>query len=250
MHATSIASSSSGNSTLISNDTVSVIVDSGVAVKQILEKTGRAKFDAIFLSHEHGDHIKTAGALARKTNSPIYVSALAADKWSAKHIGDFDGCTMVDITDTSVITLGNMTIRTFSTKHDAAHSLGFIFEEPGTKFCYLTDTGRVSKTMLAAMQGCDSYFIECDYDENIMQGYEEYSQDLKDRITSDYGHLSTGQVLDLVQLLDLDRTRKFILGHLSPRTNNPERVLERIKERYPNYVNKFIIAPFDGAVQL
>ena len=196
------------------------------------------------------DHVKCAGALARKTKTPLYISKLAASRWEDKHVGDFDKCTLIDITDTSVLTIGNMTVKAFSTKHDAAHALGFLFEEPGTRFCYITDTGSISRTMMEAMKDCDAYFIETDYDEQLIKEYEGYDQELKDRITSNFGHLSTGQVLELIQVLDVTHVKKFILGHLSPRTNSPEKVLERVKEKFPDYFDKFIIAPFDGVLEI
>ena len=246
----SIGSSSAGNSTLIFNDTAAILLDSGVPVKQVIEKTGRKKFTALLISHEHSDHIKTAGALARKTKTPLYVSKLAVQKWSIKHPKDFDDCTLHDITDTSVLQFGNITVKGFSTKHDAAHALGFVFQEPGTKFCYLTDTGSISKTMYGNIKDCDSYFIECDYDDDMIKEYEGYGQDLKDRITSNFGHLSTQQALDLVQSLDVARPRKFIIGHLSQRTNSVEKIREHIKTRFPAHTDKFIVAPFDGVVDL
>lgn len=250
MRLISIGSSSSGNSTLIFNDTAAIILDSGVPVKQILEKTGRQTFDAVLISHEHSDHVKTAGALGRKTKAPLYISKHAVAKLNAKGNDEFKGCTVHDITDTSVIQIGNMTIKGFSTKHDAAHALGFVFEDPTTKFCYLTDTGSISKAMFEAIKDCDSYFIECDYDEDLMRAYPDYSQDLKDRITSNFGHLSTQQALELVAELGVDQKRKFVIGHLSPRTNNPDKVRERIAAAFPNYVDKFTIAPFDGELEL
>ncbi len=250
MNIISIGSSSGGNSTLVYNDTTAILIDSGVPVKQVLEKSGRKTFDALLVSHEHGDHIKTAGALARKTKTPIYISDRTAERWKVKHPDDFNSCTLHDFTDTTVLTLGNMTIRGFSTKHDAAHSLGFVLEEPGTKFCYLTDTGSVSKSMFETIKDCDAYFIECDYDEELMKTYEEYGQDLKDRITSNFGHLSTQQMLELVEDLGVTRARRFIVGHLSSRTNNPEKVKERIAAKFPANLDKFTIAPFDGVVTL
>jgi len=143
-----------------------------------------------------------------------------------------------------------MTVSCFSTKHDAAHSLGFIVEEPGTKFCYLTDTGSISKVMFEKIKDCDSYFIECDYDEEMMKSYPDYSQDLKDRITSNYGHLSTQQALELIDKLGIDSKRLFIIGHLSVRTNSPDMVKKRIQAKFPNHVTKFKIAPFQEDLTL
>jgi phosphoribosyl 1,2-cyclic phosphodiesterase len=241
----SIASASSGNATLISNNTTSILLDCGVPVKKILEKTGSKKVDALLISHEHGDHIKSAGAYGRKTKVPIYVNDLIVQDMPI-----FKNCNTINITDTSVLTIGSMQIKTFSTKHDARHALGFVFTDNDTKFCYLTDTGSISKTMREAIKDCNSYFIECDYDEELIQDFPEYSQELKDRITSNFGHLSTQQALDLVESLDIVRVKVILMGHLSSRTNSPEKVKERITAKFPSYVDKFIIAPFDGEIEV
>lgn len=246
MQLVSIGSSSSGNSTLIYNDDTSIIIDCGIPVKHVFEKTGRKNFDALMITHDHSDHTKSAGALARKTKAPVYVSPLITT-----HDPDlFKNCTLNDIDEISSFKIGSMEIQPFSTKHDAVHSLGFVFKDAKTKFCYLTDTGSVSKVMKEAIKDCNSYFIESDYDEELIDAYEGYDQLLKDRIKSNFGHLSTQQALNLVNDLDINRIKVVILGHLSPRTNSPEKVMERIKERFPNHVEKFVIAPFEGIIEL
>lgn len=241
-----VGSSSSGNSTLIFNETAAILIDCGIAVKTVLAKTQRKTFDAVLITHEHGDHIKSAGAFGRKTGAPLYISKYAVEKMGEK----LKKCTLFDITDTSELQFGNMKISCFSTKHDAAHSLGFVIEEPGTKFCYLTDTGSISKAMFEKIKGCDSFFIECDYDEELIKAYPDYSQELKDRITSNYGHLSNQQGLELVDKLGIDTKRKVIFGHLSQNTNTPETLKKHIKDKFPTYVDKFIIAPFENELSL
>ncbi len=246
MHLISIGSSSSGNSTLVYDDTTSILIDCGVSMKEILKKTQKTSFDAVLISHEHSDHIKSAGAVGRKTKSPLYVNDLIVQAKPDL----FTKCTTHDINDTSVLNIGSFTITAFSTKHDAKHALGFVVTDGKTKFCYLTDSGSISKTMFQAIKDCNSYFIECDYDEDMMAAYPDYSQELKDRITSNFGHLSTQQALQLVEALGIDRIKVVMIGHLSANTNSPDKVRERIQAKFPNHVDKFIIAPFDQQVEL
>lgn len=246
MHVVTIGSSSAGNATLIYNDDTSILLDCGISVKTILEKIGNRIPNAVLISHEHGDHIKTAGAFGRKTKVPIYVNDVIVQD----EVELFKNCTTLDITETTTVQIGSMSIKPFSTKHDARHSLGFVFTDKDTKFCYLTDTGSISKTIREAIKDCNSYFIECDYDEEIMSTFEDYSQELKDRITSNFGHLSTQQALELVKELDIDRIKVVIIGHLSQRTNSPEKVKQRIQEQFPQQIAKFHIAPFSGSLEV
>lgn len=241
----SIASASSGNATLIFNDDTAILLDCGIPVKRIVEKTGSRKIDALLISHEHSDHIKSAGAYGRKTKVPIYVNDMIVQDMPI-----FQKCTTVNITDTSSLTIGSIAVKPFSTKHDARHALGFVFTDASTSFCYLTDTGSVSKTMREAIKDCNSYFIECDYDDDMIKEYPEYSEELKNRITSNFGHLSTQQTMELVESLGIDRIKVVVIGHLSPRTNSPDKVKERIAEKFPTHKDKFIVAPFDGEIDV
>lgn len=241
MKVLTIGSSSSGNATLVFNATARILIDAGVAVKTVIEKTGMDKFDACFVSHEHGDHIKSAGALGRKTKVPIYINNLVyEDKQDL-----FKNCTIVNVDGITPITIGDMTVQPFSTKHDAKFSLGFTISDSTGKLCYLTDTGSISKVITNATKDCTTLFIECDYDEESMKEFTGYDDMLKARITSDYGHLSTQQTLEFIGTFDLDKIRNVIIGHLSSNTNSPELVRQRIQARFPKYVAKFHVAPLD-----
>jgi phosphoribosyl 1,2-cyclic phosphodiesterase len=249
MHLVSIGSSSSGNSTLVYNDDTHVLIDSGVPVKTILERTGRKSFDALFLTHEHSDHVKSAGALHRKTKTPIYVNPLVKEK---KPTVFGNVAPTIDIFDSKEFVVGSMKVRPFSTKHDAVQSLGFVFEDATTRFGYVTDTGSISKTMRVALEGCKSIMIECDYDEELLAEYEGYTIELKDRIASNFGHLSNQQGLEFIQSLGIDDYKVIVIGHLSERTNSPAKLRERIVAMFPNpeHQKKFHIAPFDGSLEL
>jgi phosphoribosyl 1,2-cyclic phosphodiesterase len=243
-----VGSSSAGNCTLIYNNDTHILIDCGLSAKKVFEKTGLKKFDALFISHEHGDHIAGAGPLGRKTKLPIYIhESIFKSKEE-----EFYDCTIKSMDETSEIKIGSFIVKPFSTKHDAKHALGFIIEEPSTNtcLCYLTDTGGVSKTMKERSKHCNAFFIECDYDEDLLEQYEGYDQILKDRISSPFGHLSTTQALDFLNEHGMAGIKVVIIGHISPRTNSPEKVKERIQEKLAAYTEKFRLAPFDKPLEI
>jgi phosphoribosyl 1,2-cyclic phosphodiesterase len=243
-----VGSSSSGNCTFIYNADTYILIDCGISAKRVFEGTGRKDFNALFISHEHGDHITGAGPLGRKTKTPLYVHESV---FKSKE-EDLKKCEIKFIDETSVISIGSFIIKPFSTKHDANHALGFIIEEPASNIslCYLTDTGSISKTMRERTKDCNAFFIECDYDDELMEQYQEYDDLLKARIRSNFGHLSNTQALDFLSELDLTKIKKVVIGHISPRTNSPEKIKERIQEKLASYADKFLIAPFLTPLEL
>jgi phosphoribosyl 1,2-cyclic phosphodiesterase len=242
-----IASSSNGNSTYIYNKDTHIIVDCGVAAREILAKTQRTTFDAIFITHGHSDHIKSAGALGRKTKSPVYSLPSYLKLKAAK----FKNCSTIPIDVTKVYQIGSIEVKPFSTLHDSMHgSVGFTFKDASTKFCFITDTGSISRLMRVTIADCNSYFMESDYDEYLMEAYKGYDRMLKDRITSDVGHLSNQQALEYIQTIELEKVKTIILGHLSKNTNSPECLKELIAKTFPENTNKFYIAPLAYDVEV
>lgn len=243
-----IASSSSGNCTYISTEDAHILIDAGVPVKKIIHNTGRDKFDAIIISHEHSDHIKSAGPAGRKFKCPVYMH-----EWSynaKKHL--FQDVTMVDLKPSDVLKFGDLEIKTFSTKHDAKYTFGFLITDTthNKTLCYVTDTGIITPLMRQYMANADAYLIETDYDVQMLKDYEDYSDYLKERIASAYGHLSTDDALDGLEKIGIDKTSFVIFAHLSDRTNRPDKVLKAAKDKFPKYPGTFHIAPTLDPIEL
>lgn len=247
MFVRTIASSSNGNSTLVYNDDTHIIIDCGVATKEIIKIAGRNSFDAILITHNHSDHIKCAGPLGRKTKSPVHILSACYEAKKEK----FKGCNIVEISPVETYKIGSMTVKPFSTVHDAKYgSVGFTFQDATTRFCFITDTGRITPVMQKELDHADSYFLETDYDEELMKAYTGYDDYLKERIQSDSGHLSNQQAIEFFKTLDMERVKTIIVGHLSKNTNSPEVVKDLFTKNFPNYINKFHIAPTDYDIEV
>jgi phosphoribosyl 1,2-cyclic phosphodiesterase len=97
--------------------------------------------------------------------------------------------------------------------------------------------------MQVCVAGCDAYFIEADYSEELLWKHEDYTVLLKERIASPFGHLSNTQTMEFLNSLNLDELKWVTVGHLSENTNSPELVNSLFREYFPSYLDKLHIAP-------
>lgn len=243
-------SSSAGNATLIYNKESQILIDVGVSYTQLLSKINiKFKPDAIFITHEHIDHVKGAGIVGRKTLAPVYI----AEQSYNKKPDDFNGCDINFIAGGDVIETAGFKVEPFSTRHDSKASLGYIITDKinNKKFGYVTDTGSFSKLMSVTLVGCDGYLVEADYDKDLLLNYDEYDQYLKERIMGPWGHLSNEQTINFIkEVIDLDKVAWVLIGHISTKTNSPEKILSLIKENFPKHFKKFECVPLENYKEL
>lgn len=243
MYVHSMYSSSSGNACRVFNKNTTILIDAGVSFKK-LQKAAGADFkpDALFITHEHSDHTSGAGIVHRKTKCSIYIPKPSYMEKRAL----FNDYKPNFLAGGHEVAIGDFKIKAFSTRHDSTACVGYTVTEiaTGKKFGYLTDSGSYSRLMEATLKGCDAYLLETDYDDRLLEEYEEYPDVHKERIRSPWGHLSNTQTLEFIEnSIDLAKTQWVLLGHLSPRTNTPETLLMQVKNKFPKYLNKFKIAP-------
>jgi len=241
-----IASSSDGNITLIESPQTCILIDCGIGIRALTKILGTRINDitAMFITHEHSDHIEGAGPVGRKLGIPIYIHEHSYEVKKAY----FEKCNIVNLKPGIEVTIKDLTIDPFSTKHDCRYSFGFVIKETdGPKLCYLTDTGMVTKLMLDKIKECNTFFIEADYDVDGLKKYAEYDDFLKERISGNFGHLSNDQAIEVVKQLDLNTIKKIIFGHLSKRTNSPECLNALLIKNFPNNLDKFLLAPLSEA---
>lgn len=220
-----LASGSSGNATYIETPKQKLLVDCGLTGKAIsaqMEKINRSisDIDAILVTHEHSDHIKGIGVLARKYGIPIYANEKTWAAMSGK-IGKV-ALEQQEIFNTGdTLTFGDIDVMSFAVSHDAAAPQFYSFQKDQRQFVMLTDTGYVSEKLRALLKNANAYLIESNHDlEMLIMG--PYAWHLKQRILSDKGHLSNDDgALAMCEMLG-DQTKRIYLGHLSQDNNMKE----------------------------
>lgn len=228
----SLFSSSSGNCTFIGSGTGGILVDVGVSGKQTLAAldcigVDIADIGAIFVTHEHSDHISGLRALASKYNINVYTSQGTMQK--LEEMGKLCSKYTCSVIPNEGVECRGMFVRPFRTSHDCAESLGFTIETPDDrKISILTDTGYVSDEMYNAVSGSDLILAESNHDVGMLRN-GPYTYALKRRILSDVGHLSNIACSELVTRLVNEGTTRIVLGHLSKENNMPALAFETSK---------------------
>jgi len=246
----SLFSGSSGNAFRVFSDTSDILIDAGVSYKRLCEANGGDLLpQALFITHDHGDHVGGAGVLGRKAKCPVYIPEAS---YSAKE-KIFKDCDVRFIAGGDSVTVGDFIVTAFSTRHDSQASVGYVVTEKSTgiKCGYVTDTGSFNKVMREALKNCDVYLLEANYDEKSMDDFEDYDPIHKERVKGPFGHLSNEQIMDFVDdTLELEKVSHIMFGHLSRNTNTPELVMGEAETRFPKHLNLFSTAPHTEPLEI
>ena len=217
-------SSSSGNCTYIGTQNGGVLVDAGASFKGMCEAllTAGGSIDeiaAVFITHEHDDHIKGLKTLLNKTNAKLFASTKTLEKLA--ELDKIPAKVSTVAIDDNLIEINGIIARRFATSHDCVGSSGYSFILPDRKkVAVCTDSGIVTDEMRSAVLGNDLVLLESNHDiQMLKQG--PYPPYLKVRILSDCGHLSNNACAGELQGLLNSGTTRFILGHLSQHNNTP-----------------------------
>jgi phosphoribosyl 1,2-cyclic phosphodiesterase len=222
----SIASGSNGNCYYVGNENEAVLVDAGVSCKEIelrMKRSGLSlqKVKAVFVSHEHTDHISGLPILAKKYNLPVFISeqTLRGSRlwFEKKMINHF--------TANEDVVIGNLTIHPFSKLHDAADPYSFTISSHGITIGVITDIGAACENVVRHFSQCHTVFLESNYDEKMLEN-GRYPFFLKNRIRSGNGHISNREALDLFLQHRSPFLSHLFLSHLSHNNNCPKLVEE------------------------
>jgi phosphoribosyl 1,2-cyclic phosphodiesterase len=175
--------------------------------------------EAIFVTHEHSDHVKGLEQIFRHTGIPVFATAgtIAALKASEKLP---ETAKLYDIFADKYVS-ASFKVSAFHTSHDAAESAGYVVEYCGRRFAVCTDTGVVTEEAEKALMGCEAVLLESNYDTDTLRKNPKYPLDVKKRILSDKGHLSNSACAEFAEKLVKSGTTRLILGHLSRENNTP-----------------------------
>ncbi len=227
-----LKSSSKGNATLITNENTKILVDCGISGKTLCESLEKidiraAELDAILITHEHTDHTKGVGIASRKYNLPIYLNALTWN-FAKSQIGRIEEENLNIFETGDEFYINDIKVKSFHTPHDAAESVGFVFEDSSGRAAVATDMGFVTDEVLSVICGCDTVLIEANYDLNMLE-IGSYPYELKQRIKGNRGHLCNDDSGALAKILAESGVKEIILGHLSEENNFPLLALKTVE---------------------
>ena len=236
MKLSSLASSSEGNCIYVGTKKTNVLVDCGVSAKRIENSLSELdltvpEFDGILITHEHTDHIKGLGVIARRYGLPIFATGKTIDAiFDYKNLGKVDKSLFHSIEADKPFEIGDMKVNASHIWHDAADPVCYSFySEEGAK---------------ASIYDSDILFVEANHDVNMLQ-VGRYPYYLKRRILGKQGHLSNERCAELIEEVATPKTKKVYLGHLSKENNYEKLAYETVKISLHNFTLPIEVARRD-----
>ena len=222
----SLGSGSAGNATVVEasdgSTTTRLLVDCGFSLRELSLRLGRVSLqpddlDAVFVTHEHGDHIGCAVALARRHQLPVWMSR---GTWQAIGEPDLPGL-LHFARDGQAITLGDLQLLPYTVAHDAREPLQLNCSDGHRRLGVLTDAGSITPHLVAHLQGCDALLLECNHDRDLLAA-SRYPASLKARIGGRLGHLANDTAAEILAACVHPGLRHVVAAHLSDQNNRPE----------------------------
>ncbi len=219
----SIISGSSGNCSLLTDGKTNILIDCGTSGKRVAEALQKLSIsekmlDAIVVTHEHTDHTKGVGILARKLKIPVYATH---GTHIHSNLGKISDEQLKEVLPDITYDINGIGVTPFSIPHDADDPCGYIFSNGEKQIAIATDMGIMTDGILSRLSGCDSVLLESNHDIDMLR-FGEYPYALKQRILSDTGHLSNKAASEAAFRLVEGGTKHIMLGHLSDKNNTPE----------------------------
>ena len=216
-----LASGSRGNSIYIESPGSRILIDAGLSGKETLGRLSAIgvppeSLDALVVSHEHTDHIRGVGVLARRLEVPVYITRTTLDA-AAATLKKIPALQL--FRDGTSLRIGDMSLRPFAASHDAADPVNFVVGHEESQVGIVTDLGVVTTLARSRLKGCGALILETNHDmEMLRKG--PYPPSLKQRILSRVGHLSNVQAARLLEEIHHDGMQCLCLAHLSEENNH------------------------------
>jgi phosphoribosyl 1,2-cyclic phosphodiesterase len=248
LYIASLNSGSNGNCYYVGNGRESVLIDAGIPCRETERRMRRlglslSTVKAIFISHEHDDHIRGLEVLSKRYQLPVYISESTRQQLRFS----LEPQLVRRLDPTEPVTTGELTVTPFPKTHDASDPCSFVVSSQAIRIGIFTDLGVVCEQLIRHFRQCHAAFLETNYDEQLLDN-GRYPHFLKNRIRGGFGHLSNREALDLFV-----RHRPAFMSHLFPshlsRDNNrPELVRELFESEARG--TKIVIASRDNETEL
>jgi len=243
----SLNSGSNGNCYYIGNRDEAVFVDAGLSCKETEIRMKRlglemSRVKAIFISHEHSDHILGVTTLVSKYKIPVYVSHPTLKEAGFWKIRKFTQAFSAG----QAVEIGALRITAFPKKHDACDPHSFVVSESKTHVGVFTDIGETCDQLVHYFKQCHAAFLEANYDEDMLEK-GKYPHILKKRIRGGSGHLSNRQAMELYIRYRPEFMSHLLLSHLSRENNKPE-LVESLFNSIPTETRVIIASRYQESV--
>lgn len=224
----SLGSGSRGNATLIQAGETCILLDCGFSMREFEKRCAAIQFDpkdisAVVVTHEHLDHIKGVGPLARKYAMPVWMTH---GTWRSARCGDIPELRLFG-SHTEAIQIGDIRVAPHAVPHDAREPVQCTYTYNDLRLGILTDVGSLTPRLVDALNGVDALLLECNHDTDMLRE-GPYPPRLQARVGGSYGHLSNEQAVELLSRIDHRRLRHLVVGHLSEKNNAPQRVRDAV----------------------
>lgn len=225
----SLNSGSNGNCYYIGTGEDAILIDAGISCRETekrMKRLGLAieKLRAVFISHEHSDHINGLPVLAKKYGLPVYINS---GTWSSSRLS-LDPGLVKDLQPHTTIRIGQLGVTAFPKFHDAGDPQSFVVSNGVLNIGIFTDIGKTCEQVVHHFRQCHAAILEANYDEKMLQE-GSYPWHLKKRISGGNGHLSNREALELVSRYKPPFMSHLLLGHLSKNNNCPRLVEEMFR---------------------
>lgn len=217
----SLNSGSNGNCYYVGNNREAVLIDAGISCREIERRMKRLglkieMLKAVFVSHEHADHITGIPALSKKFQLPVYITPVTFQSAGIP----LDENLMTAFEAERDIPIGDLTVRAFAKSHDASDPHSFVVSGGGINIGVFTDIGNTCATVIRYFKQCHAAFLESNYCPDML-AKGSYPYHLKKRISGGKGHLSNEEALQLFLQQRPKQLRHLLLCHLSKNNNDP-----------------------------
>jgi phosphoribosyl 1,2-cyclic phosphodiesterase len=216
------------------------MVDRGFSVKDTIARMARLgvspdQLSAVLVTHEHGDHIKGVGPLARKYRLPVY---LTPGTLQQAKVGELPKAVLIH--GYQPFTVGDIQVTPVAVPHDAREPCQYVMESHGHRLGVLTDLGSISSHVAEQYRGCDALVLESNHD-SLMLAQGPYPPSLKRRVGSNWGHLNNQQAVNFLHSVHCERLRHIVVAHISEQNNCVDSVADVFKE-WPARLQTFQLA--------
>ncbi len=246
-----MSSGSKGNSLYVEGENTRILIDAGIGARSLSNRlaqfdTTLDDIDALFISHEHSDHVRGVGTLAKKFKIPVYCTEGTFRK-ARQSYGLTTGWRRISQQDN--IEVNNLMVESYPTPHDAAESVAFVVRCGKKKLGHATDLGSVPLLVKEKLKNSDTLLVEANHDIPMLKE-GAYPWHLKQRILGSHGHLSNEDCAELLASVEHPNLKKIVLMHLSETNNHPQKAISTVRHSLSDKSIPLILANQNEATPL